>query len=260
MTSPLLRIRAFVAFKTPYSEKFADRESSGIFLAIFPQKNISMKQLFTLLLTTLSVATFAQGEVKVSEENYTFSVGAKNSIIVTVPYGKLDIVEKELKNELKEWGGKFNSSKGEYVVSQGTIKAMGAKPFDGYARAFVSGEVVKVAVAIDLGGAYLSSNAHGAQFTAMKERLKEFAVRAAKECVAEELKAEQKILDGFMKDQKDLEKDKENLLKSIDDYKKKIAEAEKKIEENTTNQSKKKEEITRQTEKVAEVDKKKNIK
>ncbi len=219
-----------------------------------------MKQLFTLLLTVLSTGAFAQGEVKVTEENYSFSVGSKNSIIVTIPYGKMDIVEKELKNELKEWGGKFNSSKGEYTAMQATEKSMGAKAFDAYARPFASGETVKVAVAIDLGGAYLSSNQHSAQFSAMKEKLKAFAVRAAKECVAEELKAEQKILAGFEKDQKDLEKDKETLLKSIEDYKKKISDAEKKIEENTTNQSKKKEEIAKQAEKISEVDKKKNIK
>lgn len=208
----------------------------------------------------LSAGAMAQGEVKVAEEHYAFSVGSKNSIIVTVPYGKIDIVEKELKNELKNWGGKYNSSKGEFTVSQGSVKSMGAKPFDAYARPFVSGDAVKVAVAIDLGGAYLSSSQHSTQFSAMKEKLKDFAIRAAKECVAEELKAEQKILTGFEKDQKDLEKEKETLLKSIEDYKKKISDAEKKIEENTTNQSKKKEEITKQTEKIAEVDKKKNIK
>lgn len=219
-----------------------------------------MKQLITLLLTTLSAGVFAQGEVKVTEENYSFSVGSKNSIIVTIPYGKMDIVEKELKSELKDWGGKYNSSKGEYTTMQATIKSMGAKAFDAYARPYASGETVKVAFAIDLGGAFLSSNQHSAQFTAMKEKIKDFAVRTARECVAEELKAEQKILSGFEKDQKDLEKDKESLLKSIEDYKKRISEAEKKIEENTTNQSKKKEEITRQAAKVAEVDKRKNIK
>lgn len=208
----------------------------------------------------ISAGALAQGEVKVTEENYSFSVGSKNCIIVTVPYGKMDIVEKELKNELKDWGGKYNSSKGEYTAMQASVKSMGAKPFDAYARPFASGDVVKVAVAIDLGGAFLSSNAHGAQFTAMKEKLKAFAVRAGKECVAEELKAEQKVLAGYEKEQKDLEKDKETLLKSIEDYKKKISDAEKKIEENTSNQSKKKEEITKQNEKLGEVEKKKNIK
>ena len=218
-----------------------------------------MKQLFTLLLTAFSLGALAQGEVKVSEEHYAFSTGSKNSIIVTIPYGKLDIVEKELKEELKGWGGKYNSSKGEYTSMQATMKSMGAKPFDAYARPFSSGETVKVAFAIDLGGAYLSSSQHGAQFTAMKERVKDFAVKAAKACIAEEMKAEQKILTGFEKDQKDLEKEKETLLKSIDDYKKKISDAEKKIEENINNQTKKKEEITNQTAKVGEIEKKKNI-
>lgn len=232
----------------------------GIFLVNFPPKFINMKQLFTVLFTALGISAMAQNEIKISEDNQSFSVGSKNSIVVNIPYGKMDIIEKELKSEMKDWGGKYNSSKGEFTATQASAKFMGDKPFDAYAKIIVSGDIIKVAVAIDLGGAFMSSGNHGTHFHAMKERMKAFALKAAKESVAEDLKTEQKILSGFEKDQKDLEKDKESLLKSIEDYKKKIADAEKKIEENVNNQSKKKEEIAKQTEKVAEVGKKQNIK
>jgi len=219
-----------------------------------------MKQFLTLLLTGISVGLFAQNEVKVSEETQPFSVGSKNSIVVTIPYGKTDIAEKALKSELKDWNGKYNSSKGEYTTMQASFKAMGPKAFDAYARIISTGDVVKVAVAVDLGGAYLTSREHKAQYDAMVDRLKAFAIKTGKECVAEELKAEQKVLSTLEKEQKDLEKEKESMLKSIEDYKKKISETENKIGENTSNQSKKKEEITKQTEKISAVDKKKNIK
>lgn len=218
-----------------------------------------MKHTIIAVFTLLSVFVFGQNEVRINEEHTTFSVGSKNSIVVNIPFANLDILEKELKRELKDWGGKYNSSKDEYTSTQASFKAMGDKPFDVIAKIIKSGETVKVAFAIDLGGAYLTSNQHQEQFNVMKDKIKTFAINASKECVAEELKTEGKVLSSLEKDQKELEKDKESLLNSIEDYRKKIAEAEKKIEENVSNQSKKKAEIAKQAEKLKEVEKKKNI-
>lgn len=218
-----------------------------------------MKHTIIAVFTLLSVFVFGQNEVRINEEHTTFSVGSKNSIVVNIPFANLDILEKELKRELKDWGGKYNSSKDEYTSTQASFKAMGDKPFDVIAKMIKSGETVKVAFAIDLGGAYLTSNQHQEQFNVMKDKIKAFAINASKECVAEELKTEGKVLSSLEKDQKELEKDKESLLNSIEDYRKKIAEAEKKIEENVSNQSKKKAEIAKQAEKLKEVEKKKNI-
>ncbi|TXI83768.1 MAG: hypothetical protein E6Q37_09725 [Crocinitomicaceae bacterium] len=218
-----------------------------------------MKHTIIAVFTLLSVFVFGQNEVRINEEHTTFSVGSKNSIVVNIPFANLDILEKELKRELKDWGGKYNSSKDEYTSTQASFKAMGDKPFDVIAKIIKSGETVKVAFAIDLGGAYLTSNQHQEQFNVMKDKIKAFAINASKECVAEELKTEGKVLSSLEKDQKELEKDKESLLNSIEDYRKKIAEAEKKIEENVSNQSKKKAEIAKQAEKLKEVEKKKNI-
>jgi len=219
-----------------------------------------MKHLIASLFTLVGFALFAQNTVTVSEENTNFSVGSKNSIVVNIPYGSMDVIEKALKSELKDWDGKYNSSKGEYTSMQAKLKEMGDKPFDAYAKIFTSGDVIKVAFAIDLGGAFMTSNQHSAQFNEMRAVVKKFAMETAKECVEEDLKAETKKLESAEKDQKDLEKEKENLLNSIDDYRKKINEAEKKIEENMTNQSNKKSEISAQAQKVKEIEKKKNIK
>lgn len=219
-----------------------------------------MKHLFTSLFTFSYFALLAQNTVTVREENNNFSVGSKNSIVVNIPYGSIGVVEKALKSELKDWDGKFNTSKGEYTSLQAKLKVMGDKPFDAYAKIINSGDLIKVAVAIDLGGAFMTSDQHGAQFSEMREVLRKFAIETAQECVDEDFKMESKKLEGFEKEQKDLEKEKENLLNAIDDYRKRISEAEKKIEENMTNQSSKKTDISTQSQKVKEIEKKKNIK
>lgn len=214
-----------------------------------------MKQLFTLLITAISFGSFAQNDVKITEESISYTIGAKNSIVVTIPYGQIDVVEKELKNEMKDWGGKYSSSKGEAQTLQSSVKKMfEKKTFDSYAKVIKSEDGVKVAVAIDLGGAFLTSKEHSSQFSEMKERLQKFAVKAAKASIQENLKVEGKILAGLEKEEKGLEKEKESHLKNIEDYKKKITDSQKKIEENVALQTKKKAEVKAQATKIKDLE------
>ena len=135
---------------------------------------------------------------------------------------------------------------------------MGKNTFDVYAKidenpdggAFVS-------IAIDLGGAYLSSAGDGAKAKFIEVRLQKFGVKAAKNVVGEEVKEEEKILKERQKELEDLEKEEEKMEKAIEDYKKKIEETENSIEEGKKNQENKKGEITEQEEKVKTVIKKK---
>jgi peptidoglycan hydrolase CwlO-like protein len=219
-----------------------------------------MKNIYSLMGTIAASAivsfSFAQ-EVKLDEKSVSFNNGSHNAIVVTIPYATKDVVEKELKSEMKDWGGKFESTKGEYIAMQTTMKAMGEKHFDGYAKIIESGDVIQVAFAVDLGGAYLSSSEHGAQYKVIKERAQKFGVKAANEGVAIELAAEAKILKDMEKEKSDLEKSIESSKKDIEDYKQKIAEAEQKIKDNEAALGKNGENITTQTGKIAEVEKKK---
>lgn len=216
-----------------------------------------MKLLFTLLLfTTFSFAAIAQKEISIKEENYSYSVGSKNSFLVKIPDSKKELVEKELTSEMKSWGGKMSGKKGEYSTIQSAVKKMfEGKTFDSYVKVFQSGQDVMVAVAIDLGGAFLSSNQHPSQFNEMRERLHNFAVEAGKASLQSDVKTEEKILSTLKKEQKSLEKVRSTEEKNIESYKKKIAESEKKIEENKSLTDKKKAEIDAQDKKISEIKK-----
>lgn len=216
-----------------------------------------MKNLFLSFLAFVSISVFAQNDVKLSEEIQSYALGSKNSIVVTIPYGNKDIIEKQLKSELKDWNGKFDSKGDEYTMTQGTTKFMGPKAFDAFAKIItVSEGNYKVAFAIDLGGAYLSSREHAEQFKAMSERIEAFARETALKCVEQELEKNKDELSDFEKTQRGLEKDKKNLEEDIEDYKRKIAEAEDKIKENVKNQETQKATIKTQQEKVSETERK----
>ncbi len=216
-----------------------------------------MKNLLALLLVSATGFAFSQS-ITTSERNESFSVGNKNAIVVNVPYGNQEIVEKELKSELKDWGGKYNSSKNEQSTTQAQTKDMGDKHYDVYAKVMTANDgTVQVAFAVDLGGAYLNSREHSAQFNAMNARIKKFAARAASECIETEMDLENKVLKDLEKEQKNLEKEQSDYEKAIEDYKKKIEETQAKIEENKKNQETKKSEISVQQSKIGEVEKKK---
>ena len=220
--------------------------------------NLLPMKKYLLSITTILFSIIALSQnIEIDEKNSSFNAGSKNAILVTIPHVTGDFMEKRIKDEVKDWGGKYNSSKGEYSSMQAQTKEIGEKMFDGFVKIVSAkdGNVV-VAFAFDLGGAYMSSSDHKAQYSAMSVRLKEFGINSAKEFVDEEVKDLEKVLKAFQKDQESLEKDKYSLEKDIEDFKKKIDDAEKKIEQNKADQEKKKSEIKAQEVKVEEVNKK----
>lgn len=207
-----------------------------------------------LALTTLFAGT---AQVDIKEKNVNID-GSKNGFYITIPYGDEKHIEKELKDELKDWKGKYSTPSGYIFVDDCKLKDMGDNTFDVYAKVEKNPDGGGfVSLAIDLGGAFLNSGEHGAQFKAMETRLYNFGVKAAKSAVDEEIKNEEKILSDYQKELEDLEKEQEKLEKEIEDYKKRIEDNEKAIEEAKKNQENKKEEIKTQETKVEEVKKKK---
>lgn len=214
-----------------------------------------MKNILSILFVAISFVTFGQKkEVSITEEIYNYSVGSKNSIVLTIPDADKEIIEKELKKEVKSWGGKMTSGKGEYSTLQSAIKKVNeGKTFDSYVKIFQTGQDVKVAVATDLGGAFMSSSMHPSQFNEFKDLLYKFSVNAGLAGLAADAKNEEKVLKTYEKELKSFEKTDSSIKKEIDGYKKKIVDAEKKLKENEVNISKKQEEVNNQKEKIKSI-------
>lgn len=205
-----------------------------------------MRTLFLSLICLTSFSAFSQ-TVKAEENTTSFRDGRFNSIVVNVPYVDEKTLEKALKSELKDWNGKYDSSKGEMSVTQGTINAIGMKPFDAKVKVIESKkEDLSFAVAIDLGGAYLNRSEHKMQYDALAEKMRLFALKIAKEAIEDENKEQSKLLSGLEKDERGLVKDKEDYESSIKDYEKKIEENKKKIEQNIKDQGDKRDAIAKQ--------------
>lgn len=210
-----------------------------------------MKQV-TLFVAALCTTWAIGQEVKTSNDKVSFSHGSFDAIVVSIPYGNKDIIEKELKSEMKDWGGKYNSSKGEYTAKEAKMKDMGDKYFDGYAKIIESGSEIKVAFAVDLGGTYMNQGDHKDQHRTIESRAKKFGQNASKESVNGMIEAETKTLKKLTGEKEDMLKNIEESKKDIENYKKKIAEEEQSIKDNEAASKKKEEEIGAQTTKLSE--------
>ena len=212
-----------------------------------------MKLLFTLLTFTAVLSLSAQ--VRVEEKNVNIE-GSKNGFYISIPYGDQKQIEDLLKSELKNWKGKFTTP-GYILVEDCSMKDV-SDHFTTYAKVEANPDGgANVSLAIDLGGAYLSSAEHGAQYKIVLQRLQTFGVSAAKSVVDGEIKAEENVLKERQKELADLEADQAKREKENEDMKNKIAENEKAIEESKKNQETKKGEITTQEGKLQEVIQKK---
>ena len=185
-------------------------------------------------------------EVKVKEETVSFSVGSQRAIVAEIPFADREIVAKQLKSELKSWGGKLSIAGDEYKVTQGKLKAFGDKRFDGYAKIIQTGDDLKVAFAVDLGGTFMTSGEHPAEYRTISERAHKFGSKTAGLGIKAHVAADKKALKLMEKEEKQIEKSIESSTKDIEDYQKKIKQAQKDIETKKGELSAKQEQIKNQ--------------
>lgn len=215
-----------------------------------------MKKNLTLAIAAfIYFSGFAQ-KVKVKESNESIGEGSHNALVVTLYGVNPSDAEDEFKSFMKEYDGKRSSKGGAIFIDNALIKEMGANTVDIYGKA--NGKKgdpeITFIVAFDLGGAFLNSSEHKGQFNTAEKIVKDFAVKAIKNAVEEQLKGAQKIESKLEDNQKDLEKENKSLNSDIEDYKAKIKRAEDDIVKNKSAQDQKKAEIEAQKKVVGDIE------
>ena len=220
-----------------------------------------MKKLFTLGLLVMASAAFAQNNITIKEEMVAIDGTSRNSLTVILVEAKTDDVKKAWKKQLKDLKGKV-SDKTIIFGDDCKSKEMGDNSFDVYSLVEEATDAgVRLVVAFDLGGAYLSTAAHPDKYPIAEKLVYGFAIEQAKAVVSGQIESNGKILKGFEKEIAGLEKEKAGYESDIKDAEKKIEEAKAAIEKNVANQANKKTEIEGMKAAVADLEVKlKNIK
>lgn len=190
-----------------------------------------MKKIFPLLLLTIFTTQLFAQKTKVEESNEKIADGKNNALVVWIREVDAKDVEKEWVSLMKKNKAKV-SNKSEIFADDAVLPMISANTVDVYAYAEQKDADVKFIVAFDLGGAFLNSKEHSAQYKTAERMVYDFAVDISKITVQNLISAEQKKLSDMEKEKKNLEGDNEKMAKDNENYRKKIEENENKIKEN----------------------------
>lgn len=204
-----------------------------------------MRNLLIALFICAPVFSFSQERIEVKEETVDMAGTSRNALTVVVIGFTEDDVAKAWKKQLKGLKGKV-SDEPVILGDDCQEKTMGDGTFDVYSMIQqVTEGMVKLAVAFDIEGAFLSSMDHPEKFAAAQKIIRDFAVVQARVAVETEIETSRKILKGLEKDLVGLEKDKEKLEKDVTDFHSKIDENKASIQKNITDQASKQKEVHR---------------
>jgi len=229
-----------------------------------------MKKILTLtIVLSFTVWGFAQ-KIKIKESRESIGPGSNNALVVTLYSVDPEIAAEAFRSYMKPYGGKRGEKDGGIFIDHALIKDMGNNTIDVYGKAqgAKGDKEIKFVVGFDLGGAFLNSSDHKAQYSVAEKIVKEFALKATKDAIEAQLKAAQKVQGKLENELKDLEKENKNLTGNMEDYKAKIKKAEEEIISNKdkikkaegdiltnkSNQDKKKPEIEAQKKIVTDID------
>ncbi len=209
-----------------------------------------MKRIYFVVIAILIFVTtgLSQHKIKVNETSFGFNTGNHHALFVTIFEATSKEVSKAWQKKLRDFKGKTSEKKGEIFSDNAMIKDFkDNNTVDIYTRFEDTKDGnTKMYVAVDMGGAYLSSSDHAEKYKAMQKILYNFAKKISEDIVNKQMKDASKILSGIETEQKRLEKENADLHKSIENYQEKIKNAEEDIKTNLTNQEAKKKEIENQ--------------
>ncbi len=204
-----------------------------------------MKKLFVLFYLVISFSLFSQS-ISVKEGNEKFSTGSQNAIVTTIFENTANDVISEWKKVLKDFKHeKVKDDNNEVFGDNIIIKDWGNNPVDIYTKFEENkgNKTVKMSVAVDLGGAYLTASSDKSKYNFIEKLVKDFAIKQTKAPLEEAVKDAEKLLAKKEDQQKDLEKDSKNLNNDIVDFKAKIARAESEVITKEGELAKKKSEV-----------------
>lgn len=215
-----------------------------------------MKKTILSLSIALSFSGFSQN-ITVQESKEKFSTGFQPSISTSI-FGnnKSDVID-EWKKVLKDFKHeKVKDNDDEVFGDNIVVKDWGNNTVDFYTKfeEDKKDKVIKMSVAVDLGGKYLDKDDKD-KLEFVQKIAKEFAIKMTKQPLENEIKHASKLLNKSEDQEKKLNDDKKSLSNDIEDYKNKIKKAEEDIKKTEADQSVKKSEIETQKKALNELKK-----
>lgn len=161
----------------------------------------------------LSIASFAQREIKVISRDYEIQKIGRDGLATTIELDK-KYVRDLWKKQIKEYG-KYDSKGATYIVPVAQVNSISSNPVKLYSAVESSGKGTMVWIAIDMGSKYVVEGGEG--YKAAEALLSDFAKSCYREDVQDQLEDAQKALESSVKKQEKVVKEGEKLSKDFED-------------------------------------------
>lgn len=210
---------------------------------LYPMKKLCLVALIAMFCSPIFAQTVVEGE--------SFIAGGKRNVIIgTIPKGDVKAIEKNWKSLMKKYKAKL-SGKDEIFADNAIIKPVYNNSMDVYARVETINETdVRITIAFDMGDYYMSSSQQPELFKETKIFIEKFVMDQSKTAYKENLKSEEKVLSGMIREQKKMENENKKLDKKNEDLRKQIRDNQQIIKDNQTAIENKVRQISRQEQKV----------
>jgi hypothetical protein len=192
-----------------------------------------MRQYILLPFLMVSITVSSGQKTQIIEVKKPMSAGENNGLEMVIPNTSIEDVENALNAKVKFYKGKFNKPSGgtlEYISSGCKITTISASPTNIYSYLFQEGSQVRVINFYLSDGSFISS-AQNKKF----EEAVAFSRAIYNKIIFDQMQikidAEEKVLKGFMKEQKNLHNEEEDLENNIKKYNESISESEGEIKE-----------------------------
>jgi len=224
-----------------------------------------MRNCILIMLSFLAFGLVCSAQkINVMSTKQKFAGETREAMEVLIYQASENDVKKEWKSLLKGYKCDKVSMKKEILGDNATIGTISSNTIDVYASLEEKGTAqVRLVVAFDLGGAFLSETNSG--YKSAKAMLYNFALKLTKMGIEAELKEEEKLLEKKEKELEQLVKDNDRLHQDIDrnnklieETKNNIEKAKQDIETNKNDQITSKKAIENQKKSVARVSEKLN--
>jgi hypothetical protein len=147
---------------------------------------------------------------------------------------------------MKKSDAKVSKESGETFADNALMKDVSNDTLDVWAKTKKEGDGIKLSVAMQVGGQFLSQSKNSGEFSRMRNLLEDFSRRLTKESILQQHKEAEKVYDRAVKLQAGLVRENEDLNRDIERYKERIQEAEENIKKNLGQQEDAKKAIEKQ--------------
>ncbi len=192
--------------------------------------------LFVVVVWLVAVGLMHAQEYQVRAVRESMSQGTQPGVQLVLPGVDEKVARQEVRDWLKQFGGKVGSRRGEYYADNAMVPQISDHPVDIYATVQGRKDETVVTMFVNLGGTFLDPKEHKAQFSTFQSMADELGTRLMKAQLEADIREVEKEIRSTERELSHLQREQKRLEEAIEDCERTIKESQERLKENAQSQ------------------------